>query len=127
MPGNGVNRCLVMTADSIPVATISAERAVVLVMQGKAYVIKANEDLHFRSKYLDVEVPEIIGMKKYVKLPGHFYAGARLTVNHLLRRDNLTCQYCGRGRKALKMKEFLTRDHVFPVSRGGEDRWEKGY
>lgn len=43
-----------------------------------------------------------------------------LTNPALFARDSMICMYCGR--------EFngsdLTRDHVVPVSRGGEDRWE---
>lgn len=43
-----------------------------------------------------------------------------LTNRALFRRDNHTCMYCG-GRMSGR---WLTRDHVRPVSRGGEDRWE---
>lgn len=118
------HRCLVVTADGVPVARISPERAIVLVMQKKAYVIQAQEDHIFRSKTITWPVPAIVGLTKYHKLPGHFYGSARLSVNALLRRDNWTCQYCGRRKQELRRTEFLTRDHVFPVSRGGEDRWE---
>jgi hypothetical protein len=38
----------------------------------------------------------------------------------LFKRDNFRCMYCGEkfGHKA------LTRDHIFPQSRGGLDTWE---
>lgn len=118
------HRCLVLTADGVPVARVSPERALVLVMQNKAYVIDVQGDAVYHSKYESWPVPAIIGLTRYYKLPGHFYGAARLSVNTLLRRDNWTCQYCGRTKHKLKKNEFLTRDHVFPVSRGGEDRWE---
>ncbi len=35
----------------------------------------------------------------------------------VLRRDNHTCQYCGSNR-------HLTLDHVMPVSRGGQHKWD---
>ena len=38
----------------------------------------------------------------------------------LFRRDDHSCQYCGRQFPRAE----LTRDHVLPTSRGGTDRWE---
>lgn len=38
----------------------------------------------------------------------------------LFRRDGYRCMYCG---LILSCSE-LTRDHIVPTSRGGEDRWE---
>lgn len=38
----------------------------------------------------------------------------------LFRRDDHRCLYCGQQFPRAE----LTRDHVYPVSRGGRDRWE---
>lgn len=38
---------------------------------------------------------------------------------YLFRRDNHLCLYCGHTFSASK----LTRDHIIPRSRGGEDKW----
>lgn len=38
----------------------------------------------------------------------------------LFQRDRHLCCYCGRQ----KRPEFLTRDHIIPLSRGGQDRWK---
>jgi 5-methylcytosine-specific restriction endonuclease McrA len=43
-----------------------------------------------------------------------------LTNKTLFRRDDHCCLYCGRQFP----RGALTRDHVQPTSRGGEDRWE---
>lgn len=43
-----------------------------------------------------------------------------LTNALLFQRDRHLCCYCGRQ----KRPEFLTRDHVIPVSRGGTDQWK---
>lgn len=43
-----------------------------------------------------------------------------LTNRALFRRDEFTCLYCG----AQCSPRLLTRDHVYPLSRGGADRWE---
>ncbi|OCX68622.1 HNH endonuclease [Acidithiobacillus thiooxidans] len=37
----------------------------------------------------------------------------------LFRRDEHLCMYCGQAYP----KSMLTRDHVIPASRGGEDKW----
>lgn len=118
------HRCVVITADYVPVARISPERALIHVMTNKAVLIYAQEGEVFRSAKQIWPVPAIIRLKRVYKLPGHFYGGARLTTHTLAKRDNWTCQYCGRKKHELRENEFLTRDHVFPVSRGGEDIWE---
>ena len=42
-----------------------------------------------------------------------------LTNRELFRRDHFMCAYCGKMFKDQK----LTRDHIIPRSRGGEDKW----
>jgi 5-methylcytosine-specific restriction endonuclease McrA len=42
----------------------------------------------------------------------------RLTKREIFRRDNFTCQYCGR------QVSRLTIDHVLPRHRGGEHTWD---
>jgi len=44
---------------------------------------------------------------------------APLTNRALFARDSYLCLYCGRSHGA----SDLTRDHILPVSRGGENRW----
>lgn len=49
-----------------------------------------------------------------------FAAGAPMLTNRtLFQRDRNLCLYCGRQFSA----SVLTRDHVIPVSRGGENVW----
>lgn len=43
-----------------------------------------------------------------------------LTNLALFHRDNFQCLYCGK----YCSYRLLSRDHVFPASRGGEDKWE---
>jgi 5-methylcytosine-specific restriction endonuclease McrA len=42
----------------------------------------------------------------------------KLTKREIFRRDNYTCQYCGR------QTAHLTIDHVEPRHRGGQHRWD---
>ena len=43
-----------------------------------------------------------------------------LTNTRLFRRDAMTCMYCGER----FARSQLSRDHLFPVSKGGKDCWE---
>jgi hypothetical protein len=47
-----------------------------------------------------------------------------VTNTFLFARDDYTCQYCGRTKADLRGRQFLTRDHVRPLSRGGLNTWE---
>jgi hypothetical protein len=47
------------------------------------------------------------------------YSEPLLTNRRLFVRDRLLCAYCGR----VAEDRALTRDHIQPVSRGGEDTW----
>jgi 5-methylcytosine-specific restriction endonuclease McrA len=46
-----------------------------------------------------------------------------VTNTFLFARDGYSCQYCGRHRRELGYRESLTRDHVVPISRGGDNDW----
>lgn len=46
-----------------------------------------------------------------------------LTQAALFQHFKFTCAYCARHVSVLKPDEFLTRDHVQPLSRGGRDVW----
>lgn len=43
-----------------------------------------------------------------------------LTNRQLFQRDQNMCLYCGENTS----RSFLTRDHVVPISRGGQDTWQ---
>ena len=66
-----------------------------------------------------LEIPSVIAIdnvrseKLYDKVP-------QLTNERLFRRDENICMYCGQDHSARK----LSRDHIHPRSRGGEDVWE---
>lgn len=70
------------------------------------------------------------GMQSAIMLPAIMACGGErltpirlqppLTNKALFHRDNFQCMYCGDYFHA----EQLSRDHVNPTSRGGEDRWE---
>lgn len=72
----------------------------------------------------------LTGDRSVIKLPAIIACGGErltpirvrppLTNQALFHRDNFQCLYCGNYFDACA----LSRDHVLPTSRGGEDKWE---
>lgn len=103
---------LMLNGDWKPLRIISFKRAVVLVMQGKAEVL-ANTDQQFRSASTVIDVPDVIRLKYFVKIP--YRSRIPLSRKNVMARDRGQCQYCH--------KNGDTIDHVHPTSRGGRNTW----
>jgi 5-methylcytosine-specific restriction endonuclease McrA len=117
-----VLNCLALNASFEPLTIVPARRAVRLVLDGKAEVIEEDDARRFRSERRVVPVPTVIRLVRYVHVPHRFRR--QVTNTFLFARDDYTCQYCGRHRSELRGRQFLTRDHIIPVSRGGGNSWE---
>ena len=66
--------------------------------------------------------PLVIRLKRFVHVPRRFRR--QVTNTFLFARDGYRCQYCNRHRSELRGREFLTRDHVVPLSLGGDNGWQ---
>jgi 5-methylcytosine-specific restriction endonuclease McrA len=108
-----VRETLVLNASFEPLSTVSLRRAVVLVMQDKAVVEQAHPGLRIRAADVEVPVPQVIRLCRYVRVP--FRQRAAWSRRGVLVRDRHRCAYCGR--------RATTVDHVQPKSRGGADTW----
>lgn len=104
---------LVLNASFEPLATVSPRRAVVLVLQDKAVVEQEHPGLRLRAASVELAVPEVIRLCRYVRVP--FRRRAAWSRRGVLVRDRHRCAYCGR--------RATTVDHVVPRSRGGGDTW----
>ena len=103
---------LLLNASYEPLRVIALKRAVVLILQEKAEIVEAGEE-PVRSAYLTLNLPKVIRLKYFVKIP--YRAKAALNRKALMARDEGICQYCfGPGN---------TIDHVLPRSRGGTHEW----
>lgn len=100
---------------------VPVRRALRLVIDGKAVIVEADEGLFFRSERLTFPRPAVIRLAKFVHVPRKFRR--QVTNTFLFARDNYQCQYCGRAVHHLKPREYLTRDHLIPISRGGTNDW----
>jgi 5-methylcytosine-specific restriction endonuclease McrA len=104
---------LVLNASFEPLSTVTLNRAVVLVLQDKAVVEQAHPGLRVRAAAVDIPVPQVIRLCRYVRVP--FRRQAPWSRRGVLVRDQHRCAYCGR--------RATTVDHVVPRSRGGADSW----
>jgi len=64
-----------------------------------------------------IKAPRVIILMLYDRLPPR---RIKFTRKNIYRRDNNTCQYCGRKLPT----EQLNLDHVVPLSRGGKNTWD---
>jgi len=103
------SKVLVLNATYVPINICSWKRALALLFKDKAESVEKSERL-INNKFI---LPFVIRLRHYVPAPLN---GLVLTRKNVFLRDNFTCQYCGK-------EGNLTIDHIFPKSRGGEDRW----
>ncbi|HEX5565943.1 MAG TPA: HNH endonuclease [Streptomyces sp.] len=117
-----MHRTLVLNASFEPLSTVSLQRAVVLVLQDKAVVeqelarawgLPVGGGHRVRAAYIDLPVPQVIRLRRYVRVP--FRQRAPWSRRGVLVRDRHRCAYCGR--------RATTVDHLVPRSRGGGDTW----
>ncbi|MCX4668239.1 HNH endonuclease [Streptomyces sp. NBC_01381] len=104
---------LVLNASFEPLSTVTLNRAVVLVLQDKAVVEHAHPGLRVRAAAVDIPVPRVIRLCRYVRVP--FRRQAPWSRRGVLVRDQHRCAYCGR--------RATTVDHVVPKAQGGADSW----
>lgn len=104
---------LVLNANFEPLNVCTTRRALGLVFTGKAEML-ANGRGYVRTVQTRVPRPSVIRLEYMIHRPR---PRVRLTKREIFRRDNHSCQYC--GRKASRP----TIDHVVPRHRGGEHSW----
>ena len=117
-------KCVVLNATYEPITVVTSKRALLLFLEGKAIIVEEHPELVVRSPRQTFPVPLMIALVRYIKGRRVFKTPALLTQKNLFVRDGYTCQYCNRHKSAFKSSEFLTRDHVHPVAKGGKDMWE---
>lgn len=105
---------LLLNATFEPLRVISRNRAVCLILDGKAEVIEAAPG-RIRSANTDYTAPAVIRLLYFVQIP--FKAKIPLNRRTLMARDNHECQVAGCDRIG------STIDHIHPRARGGRHEW----
>ncbi len=105
---------LILNVNFEPLHVCNTKRALALVFSGKAETILNGRGI-IRSTSTEFEVPSVIRLSYMIKRPRPRLA---LSKREVLRRDEYTCQYCGRTMR------HLTIDHVVPRHKGGPHTWQ---
>lgn len=105
---------LVLNANFEPINVCDTRRAIGLMLNEKASLVLNGRGI-IRTVSQIYQRPSVIRLNKMVRRPR---PKVKLTKREILRRDNFTCQYCG------KHNTTLTIDHVTPRHLGGEHTWE---
>ncbi|MCK9483052.1 MAG: HNH endonuclease [Candidatus Marinimicrobia bacterium] len=105
---------LVLNQTYEPLHICDVKRAIVLILEEKATLVKSFDHQVLRTVCEHFEIPSVIRIHKYVKV-GRWEAV--LNKPNIFRRDNFTCQYCG------AQNVPLTIDHIVPKVHGGPDSW----
>jgi 5-methylcytosine-specific restriction endonuclease McrA len=77
---------------------------------------KGPDDDWIRTVHFEIQVPRIIRLLYYEKLPKQT---VKFNRRNIFARDNNRCQYCGRKFAT----QDLSLDHVTPRSQGGQSIW----
>ncbi|HKY61438.1 MAG TPA: HNH endonuclease [Gemmatimonadota bacterium] len=107
-------KVLVLNQNYEPLAVCHAQRAIVMVVLGKAEIVERYE-MDVRSVSRVVPLPSVVRLQVYIQTPRKRIA---LTRRNVLKRDGYRCQYCGTRRGP------MTTDHIVPRALGGRDRWD---
>lgn len=105
---------LVLNANYEPLNVCSTKRAIGLMMMGKATMLENGRGV-IHTPSVTFPRPSVVRLSYMVHRPR---ARVKLTKREIFRRDDYTCQYCG------KRTTNLTIDHVQPRHRGGGHSWE---
>jgi 5-methylcytosine-specific restriction endonuclease McrA len=104
---------LVLNANFEPVNVCDMRRAVGLLMAEKASLV-VNGRGEIKTINRSFPRPSVIRLQKMISRPRPVL---KMTRREVFRRDNYTCQYCG------KKTSSLTIDHVIPRHQGGKHVW----
>jgi 5-methylcytosine-specific restriction endonuclease McrA len=105
---------LVLNANFEPLNVCSIRRAMGLIVSDKATMILDGRG-EIRSVSDTFPCPSVIRLERMIKRPR---PRVKLTKAEIFRRDNYTCQYCG------KKPHILTIDHIHPRRLGGKGSWQ---
>lgn len=104
---------LVLNANFEPVNVCDMRRAIGLLLAEKASLV-VNGRGEIKTVKANFPRPSVIRLQKMINRPR---PQLKLSRREIFRRDNYTCQYCG------KRTSNLTIDHILPRHMGGKHIW----
>ena len=113
--------CKILKLNSIflsrPISVVNWKRALVMEMLAKAEVLEYYDDIGIQSVNDVFPLPAVMKVCFYVKNINSGSCQLNASRKSILMRDRYECQYCG-------SRTNLTIDHVIPISRGGEWKYD---
>ena len=94
------NKVLLLNNSYEPISIITAKKAVIMYFLDKVDVVKKSK-IVINSLYLKFNIPEVIKLKNYIYIK---HSKIPLTRKNILKRDNNTCQYCGKNKSEITLK-----------------------
>lgn len=111
-----VNSTLVLNASYEPINVVNANRAVVLILNGKAESVLDTDRLcGSGSGGTTLMFPSVVRLLVMANVPR--VRQVPLSRRALFQRDRHTCQYCGDKPVSLEV------EHVIPRAQGGKNHW----
>jgi len=107
---------LVLNASYEPINICNLRRAMKMIIKGVARA-EETSDRQIRSVATAIQVPLVIRLVRYVRIP---HIMVKFSRRNVFMRDQYACQYTGEEYP----KHLLTIDHVIPRSRGGMTTWD---
>ena len=105
---------IVLNLDYSYLNTISWQKAIKILVKGKATVLKYSDKV-VRAGQRIIQIPAVMKLIKLVR--AIFRTHVPFSKRNVMVRDNFECQYCGSTNE-------LTIDHVVPISRFGKSSFE---
>ena len=108
-----MDKVLVLNSDYTPLNVTDIRRGFILVIKGKAEVVK-EDTKKIVTTVGEFVRPLIIRLLNYV---GFRHSAIKVNRRRIFKRDGYECGYCG-------SKRNLTIDHIIPRSKGGTNTWK---
>lgn len=105
---------LKLNASYEPLEVIHYRKAIVLLLEDKVESVLDSKRI-IRSPNIELVVPSVVRLKRYVKIPYGFIVNTPTKLG-VLRRDGHRCGYCRNA--------ATTVDHITPKSKGGGNSWK---
>ena len=106
--------CVILNGDYSYLNTVSWQKALKILVKGKATVIKYTEAV-IRTGERVFQIPAVMKLMKIIRTI--YRTHIPFSKKNVMIRDGYSCQYCG-------AHENLSIDHVVPVSKGGKSEFE---